>query len=169
MSAAEHQARGTYRADRHGPLPAGMQPMRPALASVPKAPAAPASLGQPLKFLDADDCPDVLAADGKAFWLTLITTRPPEKIFGQLLATYVEAWQQWKRWTVAIHGTGDLMKLRNRPVPNPYLAVRANAEKTMLETAKLLNWTTSVARADIRTDAGPTKLEQFLAAKRHRR
>jgi phage terminase small subunit len=170
MSAAEHQLRGTFRASRHGPLPAGSTRIRPVLAAVPKATPAPAALGSSLKFLDADDAPDELTAEGRAFWLTLITARPVEKIFGQLVACYVEAWQSWRRATLEIQKIGDLMRQGTRAVPNPYLALRSNAERTMTECARYLNWTPAVAKADQQPDAAPlTALELFAAERRRRR
>jgi phage terminase small subunit len=167
MSAAEHQLPGTYRRSRHGSLD-GAPRIRPVLAAVPKATPAPPSLGQPLKFLDADDAPDELTPEGKAFWLTLVVTRPTEKIFGQLVACYVEAWQSWRRATLEIQKIGDLMRQGNRAVPNPYIALRSNAERTMTECARFLNWTPAVAKADQHPDAAPTKLDLFIAERRRR-
>jgi terminase small subunit-like protein len=168
LSAAEHLLKGTFRRDRHGELPTGVQPVRP-FASVPRSTPASPSEPQPLKFLTIDDCPAVLTDEGRAFWLTVITTRPVEKIFGQLVATYVQAWVDWQRATRAIQQTGDLIRVGNRPVVNPHHALRREAAQRMLDAAKFLNWQPTVAKADqTATTATPGKLAQFLDAKRRR-
>jgi phage terminase small subunit len=160
--------KGTYRADRHGLLPVDVQPVR-ALATVPRAPAQPPSVAQPLAFLTIDDCPAVLTDEGRAFWLTVITTRPVEKIFGQLVAVYVTAWCDWQKATRALQQTGDLIRVGNKPVVNPHHALRREAAQRMLEAAKFLNWQPTVAKADqTAATATPGKLAQFLAAKRRR-
>jgi hypothetical protein len=163
-SAMQHWTAGTYRADRHGPLPPGVQPMR-ALAAVPRRPSAPASLGAELKYLDADDVPAILDAEGKAFWLQLIIAQPVEKIFAQLVCTYCEGWQQWCRATRQIQASGDLVRLNGKPALNPYFKLRHEAEATMYRCAEYLNWAPSVVHATLRPDAAPSRLQRFLDSK----
>ena len=162
-----HAARGTYRADRHGPLPDGVTPvvLRPAFSAVPRGTLTPAvDLAQPITTLVEEDCPAVLTPEGRVFWLRLIVDRPTERVFAQVLATYVQGWETWQRAVRQIQTIGDLVKQGNRPVPNPLHTIRKDAEKTMLDSARFLGWQSGAAAADRgAAPAAPvTRLQAFL-------
>jgi phage terminase small subunit len=163
LSVEAHLLAGTYRRDRHGELPPGVRK----LASVPKMAAARSELCPPTKYLSADDCPKELSTEARALWATLVVTRPVEALYSQLLSSCCEGWASWCRATLSIQRIGDLVRIggSNRPVVNPSLRLQRHAQGTMLTVAKCLNWTPVVARGDLRTDAVPSRLDQFLAAK----
>lgn len=168
--AAEHAKRGTYRPAQHGPLPPGVVPVskrldRPVLVARGK-PAAVAS--EPVALLTMADCPPVLTEEGRALWGVLVTRRPTERILGLFVAAYVEAALAWERATEKIKaGDYGTPKGELRPVVNPYLKLRRDAETSMYRAAMFLNWQTVPASADgaQQPETPASKLGLFLASR----
>lgn len=173
LTAVEHAARGTYRASVHGSLPAGVVPVprsRPVLVpTMPRGvalvtPVAPAPA--PATALTPDDCPDVLTDAGRALWRLLVTQRPTEKVLAPFVSMYVEAMLAWQRATLEVHSKGDYGKLGTKPMKNPYLSLRREAESTLFRVAQLLGWQASVPSAPLTPVEMPkSRLELFLSAR----
>lgn len=177
MSAVEHAARGTYRASVHGPLPPGVVPARsrpvlvargkrvPAVSSVtvPAPPVAAQSAG----VLTDADCPDVLTPEGRALWGVLVTQRPTDKMLGAFVAMYVEATLAWKRATAEVQKRPDFGMIGKKPVPNPHLKLRREAEATMFRVAQLLGWQAPVTAAGALVGVEPqrSRLDLFLSSR----
>jgi len=179
IPAEVHAARGTYRADRHGPLPDGVTPVviRGAFSGVSRRPSeAPsvADVAPPMPYLTAEDCPAILTPEGATFWEKLITARPTEKVYEQAVATYVQAWETWQRAVRLIQSVGDVVRQGEgktaRPIQNPNHAIRRDAEKTMLDVGRFLGWQSKDAASDRRGEEAPTvtRLEAFLASRNGR-
>ena len=170
MSAIEHAARGTYKASVHGPLPPGVTPaprrpvlvptMPHGLALVPPSAPAPA----PASALTEADCPDVLNDEGKALWRLLVAQRPTEKVLAPFVSMYIEAMLAWQRATKEVHAKGDYGKLGTKPVPNPYLRLRREAEATLFRVAQLLGWQAPlITLPSAPVEAPKSRLDLFLA------
>jgi hypothetical protein len=170
--AAEHAAAGKYRPAQHGPLPPGVVPVspkmaRPVLVARGKSVAvAPESVA----LLTAEDCPAVLTKEGRALWGVLVRRRPTERILGLFVAAYVEAALAWERATEKIKaGDYGTPKGELRPVVNPYLKLRREAETSMYRAAMFLNWQVApVAAADgaQQPETPASKLGLFLASRK---
>lgn len=174
MSAAEHAARGTYRPSVHGPLPPGVTalPRRPVLATShlpePRGPVLTSSLPAPLptSALTEADCPDVLNDEGKALWRILVAQRPTEKVLAPFVSMYIEAMLAWQRATKEVHAKGDYGKLGTKPMQNPYLKLRREAEFTLFRVAQLLGWQAPVPTITMTpTEVPKSRLELFLSAR----
>jgi hypothetical protein len=162
MSAVEHAARGTYRPGVHGPLPPGVIPVspakRPRIVSRGTAPTMPTVTPRlPAVALTAEDCPAVLTEDGRALWGILVAQRPTEPLHGPFVTAYVEALLAWQRATVEVQKQGDV----GEDGANPYLKLRRDAERTMLDMAKFLGWQTPVM-TDV-VEPPKSRLDLFLA------
>lgn len=172
MTAEEHARRGSYRPAVHGPLPPGVVPLprRPILVPPPTMPhaialvPAPNPVPPPLTALTPEECPDVLTEEGKVMWRMLVTQRPTEKVMAPFVSIYVEAMLAWKRATLEVQARGDYGKLGTKPVPNPYLRLRREAESTLFRVAQLLGWQAPIPIAiPTPADAPKSRLDLFLA------
>jgi len=116
--------------------------------------------------LTAADCPAVLDADGRALWGAVTGSRPTDRMLGPFVAMFVEASLAWRRATAEVQKRQDLVKVGNKPVPNPYLKMRREAEATMFRVAGLLGWQPSpVYAADVGREVPKSRLELFLSAR----
>lgn len=168
MSAVEHAARGTYRPGVHGPLPPGVVPVskklgRPVLVARGKPLACESAT-----LLTVADCPAVLTAEGRALWGILVVRRPTERILGLFVAAYVEAALAWERATEKIKaGDYGTPKGELRPVVNPYLKLRREAEVSLYRAATFLGWQAATVPAEStqQPEAPASKLGLFLASR----
>ena len=173
MTAEEHARRGSYRPAVHGPLPPGVIPLprRPVLSSssarvLPPAPSP--ALIRPVipqeRLLGPEDCPTTLTEEGKAMWRELVTEQQTERKYAHFVSVYVEAKLAWDRATLEVHARGDYGKLGTKPVPNPYLRLRREAEGTMLNIARSIGWLEPAGPAvQVQVEPPKSRLELFLA------
>lgn len=139
---------------RAAPEPRGLQ-LAPALPAPP-----------PLTALTEADCPDVLNEEGRALWRLLVVQRPTEKVLAPHVAMYIEAYLAWQRATREVHAKGDYGKLGTKPVPNPYLRLRREAEATITRITQILGWQAPVpVPAAAPVEAPKSRLELFLSAR----
>jgi hypothetical protein len=173
MSAVEHAARGSYKPSVHGPLPPGVTPLprRPVgLSTSPEARGPvlvpPVETPTPRTALTEADCPDVLNDEGRALWRILVAQRPTEKVLAPFVSMYVEAMLAWQRATKEVHAKGDYGKLGAKPMQNPYLRLRREAEATLFRVAQLLGWQAPVPIVNVTpVEAPKSRLELFLSAR----
>jgi phage terminase small subunit len=126
---------------------------------MPAPDAAPATL-------TAADCPDVLTDEGRALWGILVSQRPTDKMLGGFVAMYVEATLAWQRATVEVQKRPDFGMIGKKPVANPHLKLRREAEATMFRVAQLLGWQAPVQYGGlVPMEAPKSRLELFLQAR----
>ena len=131
----------------------------PAFVVPTVAPAGP-------DVLTAADCPAVLDDNGRALWGAVVASKPTGKMHGPFVAMFVEASLAWQRATVEVGRRKDLVKVGNKPVPNPYLKMRREAEATMFRVAAMLGWQAQPTYGGAMTAEVPkSRLELFLQAR----
>ena len=89
---AHHIRYGTYRPDRHGPIPEGFvlddedeSPPAPRLLQMPAPAVQPVQEKPVSKTLGPDDCPAVLTEAGRAVWCGLVNGRLIDVVHAQAL------------------------------------------------------------------------------------
>ena len=173
LSAVEHALRGSYRPGVHGPLPPGIIPLprqpvlglRSARATLTLPEPPPVRIPPAASSLTPDECPDVLNDEGKALWRQFVAQRPTPKMLAPVMLMYIEAYLSWQRATKEVHTKGDYGKLGTKPIPNPFLKLRRDAESTMLICLRTLGWQTTEPVAPVPVQAPKSRLDLFLAAR----
>jgi phage terminase small subunit len=112
-----------------------------------------------------EECPDVLNADGRILWQQFVTQRAVSRILAPVMLMYIEAYLSWQRATREIHARGDYGKLGAKPVANPFLRLRRDAEFTMLVCLRTLGWQTTDPPTPVPVQAPKSRLDLFIAAR----